>query len=54
MRVDRQTRLRRSIGICFVVALLCADIYATGQLGGSERTLAVVRSIVLPGLPFLE
>ena len=54
MSVDRQTRLRRSIGICFVVALLCVDIYATGQLGGSERTLAVVRSIVLPGLPFLE
>ena len=54
MSVDRQTRLRRSIGICFVVALLCVDVYATGQLGGSERTLAVVRSIVLPGLPFLE
>jgi hypothetical protein len=29
-------------------------VFATGFFGGSERALAVVRSIVLPGLPFLE
>ena len=40
--------------MCAVVTLLGLDIIATGQLGGGERALAVVRSIVLPGLPFLE
>ena len=51
---DAQIRLRRSVGLFGVTLLLAIDVFATGFFGGSERTLAVVRSIVLPGLPFLE
>jgi hypothetical protein len=47
-------RRRRAAGFAFVGLLLGIDVFATGVLGGSERTLAIVRSIVLPGLPFLE
>lgn len=54
MNTSRQVRLRRTIGICVVLGLFTIDIYATGLFGGSERTLAVVRSLVLPGLPLLE
>jgi hypothetical protein len=49
-----EIRLRRSTGFIGIASLLLLDIYATGFFGGSERTLAVVRSVVLPGLPFLE
>ncbi len=49
-----QIRLRRGIGFLGIALLLGIDVYATGLFGGSERALAVVRSIVLPGLPFLE
>lgn len=49
-----EIRLRRGAGFLAIGALLLIDIYATGFFGGSERTLAIVRSIVLPGLPFLE
>ncbi len=34
--------------------LLAVDLYATGLFGGSERALALARTVVLPGLPFLE
>ena len=54
MSADAQIRLRRSVGLFAVALLLTIDVFATGFFGGSERTLAVVRSIVLPGLPFLE
>lgn len=37
-----------------MVALFVLDVFGTGLLGGDERTLAVIRSIILPGLPFLE
>ena len=54
MSTYAQIRLRRSVGLFAVALLLATDVFATGLFGGSERTLAVVRSIVLPGLPFLE
>lgn len=54
MSVETEIRLRRGVGFLGIGALLLIDVYATGLLGGSERTLAMVRSIVLPGLPFLE
>jgi hypothetical protein len=51
---DAQIRLRRSLGMFAVALLLAIDVFATGFFGGNERTLAIVRTIVLPGLPFLE
>ena len=45
---------RRRLGMAAVAVLLGVDVFATGIFGGSERTLAIVRSFVLPGLPFLE
>ena len=54
MSADAQIRLRRSVGLFAVALLLAIDVFATGLFGGGERTLAIVRSIVLPGLPFLE
>ena len=54
MSADAQIRLRRSLGMFAVALLLAIDVFATGFFGGNERTLAVVRTIVLPGLPFLE
>ena len=49
-----RVRLRRASGFLVVALFFGLDLYATGFFGGSERALAVVRSIVLPGLPFLE
>ena len=49
-----RVRRRRLVGCSAVGLLLGIDVYATGVFGGSERTLAVVRTIVWPGLPFLE
>lgn len=49
-----EIRFRRLVGFCFIGVLLCLDAYATGLFGGSERAIAIVRSIVLPGLPLLE
>lgn len=51
---DAPVRRRRLVGFCAVGLLLGIDVYATGAFGGSERTLAVARTIVLPGLAFLE
>ena len=45
---------RRFVGYAFLAMLLCIDLLATGLLGGSERLLAVLRTFVLPGLPFVE
>ena len=52
VRADAQIRLRRSVGLLVVATLLAIDVFATGFFGGNERTLAVVRSIVLPGCRF--
>jgi len=52
--MEAQIARRRRIGYAAVVLLLGLDVYATGIFGGGERALAIVRSIVLPGLPFLE
>lgn len=49
-----EVRLRRVAGFLAIGSLLLLDLVATGLFGGSERFLAVVRSVVLPGLPFLE
>lgn len=54
MTRDQQRQLRRAIGFTCVGTLLVIDVAATGLLGGGERFLAIVRSLVLPGLPFLE
>jgi len=48
-----RVRRRRQAGFSVVVLLLIIDVYATGVFGGSERALAIARTIVLPGLPFL-
>lgn len=54
VNVDIQIRRRRGAGLLVLLCLISLDFYSTGLFGGDERTLAVVRSIVLPGLPFLE
>ena len=52
--VRNRIRGRRLIAFTLLGLLLCLDLLATGLLGGSERTLAVLRTLVLPGLPFFE
>jgi hypothetical protein len=52
--LDLRVRRRRLVGFSAVGLLLCVDVFATGIFGGGERTLAVIRTVVLPGLPFLE
>ncbi|MFT7654275.1 MAG: hypothetical protein ACI9ON_000402 [Limisphaerales bacterium] len=49
-----QIRYRRMVGFLVIGLLLTLDIAATGVFGGGERLLAVLRTVVLPGLPFLE
>ena len=52
--LQARVRTRRLIAFALLGLLLCLDLLATGLLGGGERVLAVVRTLVLPGLPFLE
>jgi len=52
--VTARTARRRRIGMVAIATLLTLDAFSTGLFGGGERTLAIVRTVVLPGLPFLE
>ena len=47
-------RLRRIKGYAWIALVLFIDLFATGLFGGSERALAIARTVVLPGLAFLE
>lgn len=50
----RSIRNRRAVGFAVLALIVGIDIFATGFFGGSERALAMARTIVLPGLPSLE
>ena len=54
LTLHQRIKQRRLVGFVFIGLLLCVDLYATGLLGGSERALAVSRTLVLPGIAFLE
>lgn len=54
MSTNRRITIRRGLGLAALVLLIVLDLLATGWFGGSERELAVIRSIILPGLAFVE
>jgi len=51
---NRHIAIRRGLGLTALSSLVILDLLATGWFGGSERELAVIRSIILPGLAFVE
>ena len=54
MPTNRRIAIRRGLGLAALALLIILDLLATGWFGGSERELAVIRSVILPGLAFVE